>query len=628
MTGEPRWERLSDHVIVVHDTTNVYLVHDGEEAVAIDFGDGAALDLLTELGLSRITDVFMTHHHRDGAQGLPKAVEAGARIWVPPVEEQLFADVESHWQSRELLLSYNNREDRFSLLWSVPVAGTLPEYRQITAAGVRFEVVPTPGHTVGSISLLATIDGQRLAFSGDLIAAPGQVWSLSATQWSYNGGEGIGATILSAHDLARRAPDRLLPAHGAPIEAPRDALLLLAERLGALKVFRDGVRSPFFAQIDRPYRRISEHLLANLSSNANSYVLLSRSGKALIIDYGYDASTGLAAGSDRAARRPWLYTLPQLKEQFGVSSIDVAIPTHYHDDHLAGFNLLREVEGTRIWAGEQMVEVLEHPLDRELPCLWFDPIPVDRSIELERPVQWEEYELTLHPLPGHTIYAVAIEFVVDGKRVLAVGDQLHDEGWLYHLFRHQLPLAGGVPTTLPPARMLNYVYNNGFRISDYRTTAELYRRLKPDLMLYGHWAPGVVTDDYLTELIERGTELERLHLELLADERHELADDGPLAVLVPYQPHGRPGQPIEVTVELRNPLSEPASAQVAIVVPAGWQVEPRVADVELNGTGPTPLRFTVCPPAGLSVRRERIAADVTVDGTPFGQVATALVTLE
>ena len=622
------WERLSDHLIVVHDTSNVYLVHDGTDAVAIDFGDGAALDLLPEMGLTRITDVLMTHHHRDGAQGLSRAAEAGIRIWVPPVEVELFSDVDAHWQGRELLNNYNNRTDRFSLLWNVPVAGTLPEYRRIERAGTSFEVVPTPGHTVGSVTLLALVDGRHVAFSGDLIAAPGRVWSLAATQWTYNGGEGLGASILSARDLVRRAPDLLLPAHGDPIEEPRTALLELAGRLGELKEFRDGVRSPFFDQVEHPYRRISEHLLVNLTSNANSYVLLSRSGKALVIDYGYDASTGLAAGADRAARRPWLYTLPQLKEQFGVSSIDVAIPTHYHDDHLAGFNLLREIEGTRIWAGEHMVDVLERPMDRDLPCIWYDPIPVDRRIAMGEPVRWEEYELTLHPLPGHTLYAVAIEFVVDGTRVLAVGDQLHDEGWLYRLFRHQMPLAGGAPTTLPPARMLNYVYNNGFRISDYRMTADLYLRLKPDLMLYGHWAPGVVTDEYLAELKQRGVELERLHRELLPEERLELADDGPLAVIVPYQVRGHAGDALEVEVELRNPNSAPSQAEVAIVAAAGWEIEPPTARVVLDGDGVHRLRFSVCGPSGVPVRRQRIAADVTVDGRRFGQVAEALLTLE
>ena len=41
-----------------------------------------------------------------------------------------------------------------------------------------------------------------------------------------------------------------------------------------------------------------------------------------------------------------------------------------------------------------------------------------RAAARAEPVRWHEYELTVHPLPGHTLYAAAIEFEVDGKRVL------------------------------------------------------------------------------------------------------------------------------------------------------------------------------------------------------------------
>ena len=35
------------------------------------------------------------------------------------------------------------------------------------------------------------------------------------------------------------------------------------------------------------------------------------------------------------------------------------MPTHYHDDHVAGFNLLREVEGTEVWSPENVAPILE-----------------------------------------------------------------------------------------------------------------------------------------------------------------------------------------------------------------------------------------------------------------------------
>lgn len=620
----PPFEQISPSLWLIHDTCNVYLLVDGRDAVAVDFGAGRALDVLGELGIERITDVLLTHHHRDQAQGLPRAVEHGARVWVPPVERELFESVDRLWQGRELLLSYNNREDRFSLLEPVPVSGSLLEYRRMAFGAFDVEVRPTPGHTVGSVSLLTDVDGRRVAFSGDLLYAPGRVWSLAATQWSYNGGEGIGATILSALDLRRQAPDLLLPSHGRPMADPAAALDLLVERMAELHDFRILIDSPFMRRTTDPYAAISPHLLQNLTSNANSYVLRSESGAALVIDYGYDFSTGLAAGSDRAARRPWLYTLPFLKEQHGVDRVEVAIPTHYHDDHVAGFNLLREVEGTEVWAGANVADVLEHPEDRDLPCLWFDPIPVDRRLELGVPQRWHEYEITLHPLPGHTLYAVAVEVEVDGRRVMALGDQLHDEGWLYFLFREEQPLGAAPMVSLPPPRGLNYVYRNRFRPADYLRTVELLREREPDLLLFGHWPPARLTDGYLETLHGRAAELERLHRELLPEDVR-LPVEGVAAWIHPYQVEARGGEPFRLQVELRNPCPERTEVKARLALPTGWAAAPAVASLELDPGASGSVEFAVTAPAGLRTRRARLAADVRAGSLALGQQAEALV---
>src|SRR5918911_1946336 len=110
------------------DTCNVYVLRSGGDAVLSDFGAGDVRDHLPELGVERVTDVLLTHHHRDQAQGLERAVAAGARVWVPPVERDLIARVDRHWLSRPVDNDYDMREDRFSLLEPVAVAGTVAEY--------------------------------------------------------------------------------------------------------------------------------------------------------------------------------------------------------------------------------------------------------------------------------------------------------------------------------------------------------------------------------------------------------------------------------------------------------------------------------------------------------------------
>lgn len=606
-TTGTRLAAITPNLYAYADTCNVYLVRHGSAAVLIDFGSGGILAELPGLGITTVLAVLMTHFHRDQGQGLPLAVAAGLPVWVPHAEQDLFAAVDAHWQAREVYNNYNMRQDRFALLEPVPIAGTLRDYARYRFGAeqeMAFTVVPTPGHTTGSIALLTEVDGQRVAFTGDLIAAPGKVWSLAATQWSYNGAEGVAASIPSLLDIKDRAPAWLLPSHGQPIAEPGPAIDLLVERLRQLlQARRQNPR--LFLFIQHPYVALTPHLLRNRTSLAYSYVLLSDSGRALVIDYGYDFMTGSASGSDRASRRPWMYSLPALKREFGVKSIDVALPTHFHDDHVAGLNLLRDVEGTQVWAPESFAGILAHPERYDLPCLWYDPIPVDRVVPVSEPIQWEEHTLTLYPLPGHTLHAVAIFFEVDGRRVLVAGDQYQGE----------------------TGDEWNYVYQNRFRLGDYPASAALYRRLQPDLILTGHWEPQWVTPELYQRLDQRGEDLDRLHRELLPLESIDFGAEGFGARLEPYQARVAGGEPLELSVEVRNPYPRSAEASVRLVVPAGWRVAEASQSVQLEALSSQAVRFHVTPPAGEQQRRTRVAADLTVDGRHFGQQAEALVTV-
>jgi glyoxylase-like metal-dependent hydrolase (beta-lactamase superfamily II) len=602
--------QVSPDVFRYPDAANAYLIRSGREAVLVDIGSGDVLDHLAEFGVDRVTDVLMTHHHRDGAQGLARAAREGIRIWVPSTERDLFDRVDEHWQMRPLQNVYDLRQDRFSLLEPVPVTGVMGDYRSRRFGDVDVLTIPTPGHTPGSVSYLVELGGRRLVFSGDLIAGPGKVWSLAATQWTYTGIEGVGSTILSALDLRDRSPDVLLPAHGEPIEDPRGAIDLLTGRLQELVE----LRSPEWklaALRARPYVEISRHLLLNRTAVANSYVLLSDSGGALVLDFGYDFTTGLPSGFDRSSRKPWLQTLPALKRLHGVDRVEVAVPTHYHDDHVAGFNLLREVEGTKVWSPENMTALFRDPRRFDLPCLWYDPIGVDREVRFERPVQWREYELTFHELPGHTLYAVAIEVEVDGRKVLATGDQQN-----------------GMWVPGEREEILNYQYRNGFRVEDFERSAALYRRLAPDLMISGHWQPRPVTGDYLDMLAEKGATVARLHREILPLESVDFGAGGFGASIEPYQSTVAVGDVLALEVLVRNPFDRPGEACVTLAVPGGWTAEPLERRTMLEPKGHGRISFIVRTPAGgPPVRRARIGADLTVADRRFGQQAEALVTV-
>src|SRR5919197_4967232 len=99
MAVSARSTRVTPSVSCFRDTCNVYVLQSGREAVLVDFGSGDVLDHLEELGVERVTDVLVTHHHRDQVQGLARAADAGIAIRIPPFERELIVDADRHWSS-------------------------------------------------------------------------------------------------------------------------------------------------------------------------------------------------------------------------------------------------------------------------------------------------------------------------------------------------------------------------------------------------------------------------------------------------------------------------------------------------------------------------------------------------
>lgn len=590
---------VAARVFAFPDTCNVYALRTGREAVLIDFGSGRILDHLGELGIDRVTDVLVTHHHRDQVQGLRLAADAGARIWVPPLEHGLVARVDDHWQARRLDVDYDLGEDRFSLLEEVPVAGTVAEYRVGRYGGVDVYTLPTPGHTRGSVTYLVELDDRRYAFTGDLLYGAGKVWSLASLQWSYSDVlEGAATAIMSCALLEREEPDQLLPSHGEPILDPPVALEVTRERLRSLVELRCERPWDVDGWLEQPWREVTPHLLRNRTTLASTYALLSESGAALLVDFGYDL----------ASHRPLLHSLDGLRRSHGVERVEVVVPTHFHDDHVAGINLLRDVEGTKVWVSENVAPVLEEPTRYDLPCLWTEPVLADRLLRSGEPVAWREYELTAYPLPGHTLYAAAIAFEVDGRRVLATGDQ-------------EWTPEGPVQRDIP-----NYYYRNRFRIDDYAESAELYRSLAPDLLVMGHSLPQEMTPERLDRMLAAGRRLAELHRELLPLEEVDLGTEGFCARVEPYRSTVAVGTELELEVHVRNPFDRPTSVTVTLATPNGWSVAPPSRQLPLDSHGREIVRFRVTPSG--AARRARVAADVTIGETLFGQQAEALVDVE
>jgi glyoxylase-like metal-dependent hydrolase (beta-lactamase superfamily II) len=100
-----------------------------------------------------------------------------------------------------------------------------------------------------------------------------------------------------------------------------------------------------------------------------------------------------------------------------MKSVDVAMPSHMHDDHMNGFPHLTRHHNTQIWCYENMVDIFENPRGHNLGCTLGEPFKISRSFRHGERFKWEEYDFEITHSPGHTEYQMALFATIDGARV-------------------------------------------------------------------------------------------------------------------------------------------------------------------------------------------------------------------
>lgn len=595
-------KQLLPGLYLYRDTCNVYLLADGCRGVLIDTGSAAILDELDGVGVREITHALYTHYHRDQCQGSAR-LPAYAQRLVPEGERQLFEDVETFWRVRQIYNNYDNTFDRYCLFHSVPVAGVLRDDETVVCGGRALRVVPAPGHTAGSVALVTEVEGVRVAFVGDLLYAAGKLWNLACTQWSYNGHQGLQFTLWSLRRLRAESPDLLCPSHGSVIGDVAACLALLEERIWRLAEVR-GCAAAMRRELDEPIVQVRPRLFWNWASQSHNYIVLSNTGKALQIDAGYHVPM-LGPSYRRHQYRPVDNITPWLRAAHGIDRVDTLLLTHVHDDHIALAPYMRRVHGTQIWGSEIYQDILARPARYDLPCLWYEPIPLDRVIASDEWFVWEDVPFRLHPQPGHVLYAVTIEFELDGVRVLAVGDQQGNEALLW-----------------------NYVYRNRFRHTDYIDSARHYADRRPDLIISGHWPPLEVTEEYLAGLADAGEALADAHAALLPLDDYDIGAEAQAAFLRPYQSTLAAGETVVYDAEVKNPYRREVRCRLRLVAPPEWNSDTDTPEVAIAPGGSAMARFRLTARASAPVVRERIGLEVSFDGGPWDCVAEALVNVD
>jgi glyoxylase-like metal-dependent hydrolase (beta-lactamase superfamily II) len=604
-------KKLSEHLYVLDDTCNVYILKSGERALLVGFGSGEILKRLPEIGVRQVDEVVFTHHHRDQAQGLCDLGAPAFRVDVSEQEARFFEDVEAFWRVVHIFLNYDCRSHWNTIRKSVLVTRRLKPGDRVNWQGFELEAIETPGATDHSLSYLATIDGRKVVFCGNLISGAGKVPNWFDLHWDYYGfTQGIDASLESFARLRAKNPDRLLPAHGDTIDKPAEAMEANAKKYAVL---REMLIPNELVRVQQEERQILPHLIF---VGANCYAILSASGKAFIWDYGY-------VDRDR---------IDELKKRFGTKKIDVLSFSHYHDDHvIRAWELYRE--GTVNWVYENMADLFAHPSRYRLPCLIPFAIPADRVVHDGEKIRWEEYELEFFHLPGQTEFHQGLLTTIDGKRVLFTGDDTWNRK-----FPEKVRNGPLVPQN-------EYLLDSGF-IACARKMIEC----RPDLVCPAHTEEYAPTAQDLKEFLGWALRLREVMTSLIDQPDPNFGMDYRWCCFYPYRAEVAPGGTVRLELRLRNHLFKSANVEIKLKLPEGFSCPFPERQITMAGKTHVAVPFDIVRAAANAAgsngrgsdlpaadrqsgtardaahtNRQVITADITINGHRIGEYAEALI---
>ena len=614
-SNTPIFEQILPGLFCFRDTCNVYVLKDGDEAVLIDFGSGRVLDELGHIGVRKVRWVVHTHHHREQCQGDFVLKRKRIRLAVPAAERAFFEHVEDYWQRPERFGVVGAAYCR-PLIESVPVDRAIGDSESFQWKGYDLHAYAAPGHSRGAMYYVCHVAGKRVAFVGDNALAGAKLHNYYDSEWDYGYAEGHITLLRSIAKLRRDRPEVVCPSHGEVMRDPERDLALLWRRLKSL-IYDLVLRH--WDKDDNPYyscsvsdltpipgvRRVTEHIFKLEARNC--YIIVSDDGHGLMLD------AGMAGGE---AGQRWLdATLRGMGTHYGLKGIDAVNISHYHGDHLPLVPYVAKKHRAQVWCHEYMTEVIEHPERFNLTCLPmaynfpFTGIPVDRELGDGEVVKWRGFDLKCIHLPGQTYYAMAFVAQIDGLKVVFTDDNI------FHS-----PAQSGHDAFI--AR------NRGILEEGYIQCAETLAALEPDLILGQHAQEIPKPGRQIRQMVEWSHAFRRALKRLSFFPQYEYFIDPYWVCLYPYRNTVRPGGSIELTASVANHKRRSAPARLALRVPEGWQVEPQSVDLRVPGRSTARAALTLSIPKTAAKGQHAVAADVTFDRVPYGELFDALVRVE
>ena len=617
-------ETVTPQVGIYHDATNVAVIQRHGKSLLIGSGDGAVAAAAKKLGINPIAWVLYSDHHRDQCAGAGLLKKAGAKIAVPAAQAEFFKNATGIWEGADTILydRMDFRPDLFILRSSVTPDRELEAGEVFHWEGLDFEVVATPGPTDGSVSYLAEIDGKKLAFTGDLIYGPGQLWNfytlqkrLPGMRGDYWGFGGASPELLKSLDtVLSHAPALLVPSHGVLIRDPSEAVRKLKTNLHAAMAnfmrlaawrlyfsgnFHDLPENITLPDNSRPPADLDVPMLPSLPlpqapgwfhyASSTSWYVQAADGTIFLLDCGY---------------YPLLQTLAELRKKGTIKGIDGIWITHYHDDHDQSINAVRREYGAKFYVQKELQDVLENPYAYSMPALTPECIHVDHPLNEGEVINWKGYKMTGYYFPGQTIYHDGLLIEHDGTRLFMTGDSFANFA------------------------IDDYCsYNRNFLGRDepgYEQCFRLLLKLKPDLLVASHWGPEPYSEEYLEKGLKLLEERRTLFAKLFPWDDPNFGLDPAWIRAYPYRQFVLPGQLVSIEARIFNHGGTSRQASAQLRAPAGWEVH-KAGPVTIRPHSEGKIRLTAIAPSNPAGRREVLGLAVHFGDRNLGEAAEALI---
>jgi glyoxylase-like metal-dependent hydrolase (beta-lactamase superfamily II) len=563
--------------------------------LAIDYGSGAWLTRLHEIGIKRLEHVVLTHTHRDQCAGLYRGGPWPFEIHLPSKDAELLGPeaLGQFWQTYQR----GGCPPTYSAP-SLPLenfsADLNPDNERLLGP-VRLCAISTPGHTPSALTYLAEWHGRHLAFCGDVAHAGGTLHQPFHLEWDHWTASGALAAWYGLERLNYCHFDVLLPSHGPVInQRPGSCIGTLQKRLMAFIRAKGSVcagepnRWLDLKPVDKNIDQVLPHLYR---FGSNGYLLLSAKGTGLVID---------PTQSDMPA-------LETLLRHLNHPQLTAAVATHYHIDHSDALNAVRHQYGAAIWLHPWVAEPIKDCNRFDLPYLPAEPVSADRLLPTTGRFRWQEYRFDIRPFPGQTWWHCAFDAVIDTKHVLFSGDNFQ-----------------------PPSRWNGtggFCAFNGSRfVAGFGRSAQTALNINPDIICNGHRIVYAFAPSHYRRILRWTAQAEKAVRELCPNNRAWLAHyDYRASQWEPFISRSKPGQTINLYLAHRNHNEHPVSLNVQALAPSNWSVQPAKRQGRIAADKTRRFGFGIAIPRRTPKGRYVVAAEQYIDGQAQGEACVALI---